>query len=219
MRWSRCAGSGWMDAAFEELRGGHGLLRELRGVRVWGVDDGALVLGEDATHFVFCHQGALTIRQGGCWPHVLTAGMYASVPGKCDVRPVGQDLSRGMVVSALGWLGMMVLGGPLEERGRLRYIDGCTDSLLVPPVQVGLDPVHRMMSTIRHNRARGTHAVVRMADIVRQMADEGIPAGEIQKRLGMEREEVVRLVNRAGMPTQVQRGAAGLNKAWVPGKG
>lgn len=44
-------------------------------------------------------------------------------------------------------------------------------------------------------------------------------AGEIQKRLGMEREEVVRLVNRAGMPTQVQRGAAGLNKAWVPGKG
>lgn len=89
----------------------------------------------------------------------------------------------------------------------------------VPTVQVGLDPVHRMMSTIRHNRARGTHAVVRMADIVRQMADEGIPAGEIQKRLAMEREEVVRLVNRSGMPTQVQRGAAGLNKAWVPGKG
>jgi ParB-like chromosome segregation protein Spo0J len=89
----------------------------------------------------------------------------------------------------------------------------------VPTVQVGLDPVHRMMSTIRHNRARGTHAVVRMADIVRQMADEGIPAAEIQKRLGMEREEVVRLVNRAGMPAQVQRSAPGLNRAWVPGKG
>lgn len=89
----------------------------------------------------------------------------------------------------------------------------------VPTVQVGLDPVHRMMSTIRHNRARGAHAVVRMADIVRQMTDEGIPAAEIQKRLGMEREEVVRLVNRAGMPTQVQRSAPGLNRAWVPGKG
>ena len=88
--------------------------------------------------------------------------MYASALGKCEVRPVGQDLSRGMVISALGWLGMMVLGGPLEERGRLRYIDGCTDSLLVPPV---------------------------------------------------------RLVNRAGMPTQVQRSAPGLNRAWVPGKG
>jgi hypothetical protein len=70
------------DEAFEPLRGGHGLLRELPGVRVWGVDDGALVLGEDATQFVFCSEGALTVRQHGLWPHVLTAGMYASVPGK-----------------------------------------------------------------------------------------------------------------------------------------
>lgn len=54
-----------MDEAFEPLRGGHGLLRELPGVRVWGVDDGALVLAEDATHFVFCWQGAVTVRQAG----------------------------------------------------------------------------------------------------------------------------------------------------------
>jgi len=208
------------DEAFEELKTGHGLLRELPGLRVWGVDDGALVLGEDATQFVFCSQGALVVRQTGAWPHVLTAGMYASVPGKCDVRPVGQDLSQGLVISRHGWLGMVVLGGPLEERGRLRYIDGCTDSLLVPTVQVLLDPVHRMMSTIRHNRARGTHAVVRMADIVRGMVAEGVPAREIQKRLGMEREEVTRLVNRAGMPSQVTKGRSGaLNRAWVPGKG
>jgi len=25
------------------------------------------------------------------------------------------------------------LGGPVEETGRLRYIDGCTDSLLIRP--------------------------------------------------------------------------------------
>lgn len=89
----------------------------------------------------------------------------------------------------------------------------------VPTVQVRLDPVHRMMSTIRHNRARGTHAVVRMAEIVRRMVDEGIPAKQIQKRLGMESEEVQRLVNRAGMPTQVRKVAPGFNRAWVPGKG
>lgn len=89
----------------------------------------------------------------------------------------------------------------------------------VPTVQVRLDPVHRMMSTIRHNRARGTHAVLKMADIVRSIADDGVPQKQIQKRLGMESEEVVRLVNRAGMPTQVRKVAAGLNKAWVPGKG
>jgi ParB-like chromosome segregation protein Spo0J len=36
----------------------------------------------------------------------------------------------------------------------------------VPTVQVGLDPVHRMMSTIRHNRARGIHKIDAMSDII-----------------------------------------------------
>ncbi|MEY3929487.1 MAG: hypothetical protein RLZZ516_1197 [Cyanobacteriota bacterium] len=156
-----------MDAAFELLKDGHGLLRELPGVRVWGVDDGALVLGEDATHFVFCHQGALTVRQSGAWPHVLTAGMYGSAPGKCEVRPVGQDLSRGMVISALGWLGMMTIGGPLEKRGRLRYIDGCTDSLLVPPVRLGDPCLNGLWFPMGTQQTMHTHPSVRIGMVVR----------------------------------------------------
>ena len=89
----------------------------------------------------------------------------------------------------------------------------------VPTVQVALDPVHRMMSTIRHNRARGNHAVLKMADIVRQMVDEGIPKSEMHKRLGMEPEEVARLNNRAGMPDQIASKTSDFNKAWVPGSG
>lgn len=88
---------------------------------------------------------------------------------------------------------------------------------MVPVVEVRLDPTHRMMSTIRHNRARGTHAVLRMAEIVRSMVADGVPEPEIRKRLGMEREEVVRLINRAGMPAQA--GAGAFNRAWVPGQG
>jgi hypothetical protein len=76
-----------------------------------------------------------------------------------------------------------------------------------------------MMSTIRHNRARGTHAVVKMAEIVRRMTDDGVPQKTLQKRLGMEAEEVVRLVNRAGMPSQVRKVAPSFNRAWVPRKG
>ena len=37
--------------------------------------------------------------------------------------------------------------------------------------------------------------------------------------LWVEPEEVVRLVNRAGMPSQVRKVAPGFNKAWVPGRG
>jgi hypothetical protein len=112
-------------------------------------------------------------------------------------------------MGARAFEGLKLRNGLLRELGPVQ----------VPVVVVGLDPVHRMMSTIRHNRARGTHAVVRMAEIVRRMTDEGVPQRAIQKRLGMESEEVVRLLNRAGMPAQVRKVAPGFNKAWVPGRG
>jgi ParB-like chromosome segregation protein Spo0J len=84
---------------------------------------------------------------------------------------------------------------------------------MVPVVVIEVDPVHRKMSTIRHNRARGTHAVLRMAAIVRAMIDDGIAVEEIERRLGMEDEEVVRLNDRAGMPA---KSPAGFGKGWIP---
>jgi ParB-like chromosome segregation protein Spo0J len=87
---------------------------------------------------------------------------------------------------------------------------------MVPVVKVALDPVHRMMSTIRHNRARGTHAVLPMAEIVRTMVAEGVEKADIMRRLGMENEEVERLEDRAGMPDQVGRERVDFGKSWVP---
>jgi ParB-like chromosome segregation protein Spo0J len=74
---------------------------------------------------------------------------------------------------------------------------------------------HQMMSTIRHNRARGNHAVLRMADIVRTLAGEmKVPDAEIMRRLGMEDEEVERLCDTGGM---TERGSAGaFGKGWEP---
>jgi len=87
---------------------------------------------------------------------------------------------------------------------------------LVPTVQVKADLVHRQLSTIRHNRARGTHTVLKMAQIIREILEAGVSQEELMKRLGMEREEVVRLNNRAGMPEQA--GKQEFGKAWVPKK-
>ena len=90
-----------------------------------------------------------------------------------------------------------------EREGRFVIVDGFHRWLvssdpaihqrtggLVPTVQVALDLVHRQMSTIRHNRARGTHGVLPMADIIRNMIIDGVPEKELMKRLGMDREEV-----------------------------
>lgn len=89
---------------------------------------------------------------------------------------------------------------------------------LVPVVTVDADPVHRMMSTIRHNRARGTHAVLRMAEIVRGMVEAGLSGQEICQRLGMEDEELDRLLDRSGMTVRGTAGQNGFGLAWVPGR-
>lgn len=45
----------------------------------------------------------------------------------------------GIVIERMMQRTMNMVGGPVEDKGRLKYIDGCTDSLLIPPVKKG-DP-------------------------------------------------------------------------------
>lgn len=87
---------------------------------------------------------------------------------------------------------------------------------LVPVVVLEVDPNHRMMSTIRHNRARGTHAVLKMAEIVREMVQTGLSQDEICRRLGMEDEELERLLDRSGMTVRGTVGKSNFGRAWVP---
>lgn len=95
-----------MSKTLELIELAHGLLRDLPDCRLWGVDDGALVLGEDATHFVFCWHGALTIRQQGCWPHVLTAGMYAAAPGRDAAAAWRDGVAAAVAVGRCAGAGM-----------------------------------------------------------------------------------------------------------------
>lgn len=49
---------------------------------------------------------------------------------------------------------------------------------------------------------------------------EGVAVPEIRERLGMEDEEIERLLDRSGLPTKIHKQAAGsYNEGWVPQKG
>lgn len=74
------------------------------------------------------------------------------------------------------------------------------------------------MSTIRHNRAKGTHAVLKMADIVSDMVRKGVSVDEIMHRLQMEKEEVIRLCARVGIPRSQLIKNSKWNEAWTPDK-
>lgn len=87
---------------------------------------------------------------------------------------------------------------------------------LVPVVRIQeIDPARQRMATIRHNRARGEHYVLSMVDIVTELVNEyGIDIDALKTRLGMEREEVRRMLDRGKMT--VRAGNDDFKKAWVP---
>lgn len=99
-------------------------------------------------------------------------------------------------------------------------IASLTDGL-VPVVflRKGLTLPEQMASTIRHNRARGVHAIVPMAVVVGEMRKQGVKEEDICKELGMEEEEFHRLFiyGKKGMPEQ--EGDSDFNQGWIPGKG
>lgn len=57
----------------------------------------------------------------------------------------------------------------------------------------------RIASTIRHNRARGKHDVSKMTDIVLHLKRRNWSDSRIQKELGMDQDEVLRLTQIAGI--------------------
>lgn len=86
---------------------------------------------------------------------------------------------------------------------------------LVPIVKLIPDDLaHQKMSTIRHNRARGSHYVLKMSDIVESLINgENLSFNEVSERLQMDREEVERLYDHGNM---VKRGGnEGFNKGWI----
>lgn len=75
------------------------------------------------------------------------------------------------------------------------------------------------MATIRHNRARGTHAALEMSNIVSEMITvHKLSMEVIMRLLQMEKEEVIRLANKAGIPKTEIIMETEFSKAWVPGE-
>ena len=123
-----------------------------------------------------------------------------------------------------GWTQPIVVR---EEGSRLEIVYGYHRWLVSADQKIaaltgGLVPIVRLpqcppdlarMATIRHNRARGTHHVLGMADIVADLLAMGLTPEEIGRRLEMDDEEVDRLADRGNM---LKRGAAGeFGKGWA----
>ena len=83
---------------------------------------------------------------------------------------------------------------------------------LLPVVVINKDPSARMASTIRHNRARGTHDIDLMVNMVGELVESGMSDLWISKNLGMDADELLRLKQISGIAALFAN--SDFSKAW-----
>lgn len=69
----------------------------------------------------------------------------------------------------------------------------------LPVVVIDKDLQNRMVSTIRHNRARGSHSIELMKNIVADLVQAGMSDQWIAKHIGMDPDELLRLKQITGL--------------------
>lgn len=82
----------------------------------------------------------------------------------------------------------------LEHKDIYEREGGC-----LPVSVIDKDITNRMASTIRHNRARGSHSIELMTNIVAELVDSGMSDSWIMKNIGMDAEELLRLKQISGL--------------------
>ncbi|HGM4716525.1 TPA: IbrB-like domain-containing protein [Streptococcus pyogenes] len=73
---------------------------------------------------------------------------------------------------------------------------------------------YRMASTIRHNRARGSHDVDLMSQIVKDLHECGRSDNWVAKHLGMDKDEILRLKQITGLASLFKDHE--FNQSWEP---
>lgn len=111
----------------------------------------------------------------------LRSGMYFSVPGPMQIEGLG----CGFIATRLDFGGFFQLGGPAEQRGRLRYIDGCSDSLLISPVVLGDPCLNLLYLPPRTTQRQHTHPSCRLGMIASGRGVCRTPDGDFDLHAGM----------------------------------
>lgn len=170
-------------ASFSGFSLNNGLISDLSGnqfpTRMWGlVGDNQMSLKSGSTYFIFVQEGTVWID--GLWP--ILSGMYGSVQRGFLA---GNKATVALVIERIGYFGTMMVGGPIEVQGRLKYIDGCTDSLLIPPVMKGDPCLNHLHFPLGIQQTMHTHPSIRVGMVTKGMGECVTPNGRYELQAGM----------------------------------
>ena len=109
-------------------------------------------------------QGEVTLTsKSNQWSHKLCQGMYFSINGTdCHI-----DASDAKVTTVETEYSLQnIVGGPVESKSRLKYLNGSTTSVLIPPMMKGMPSLHLLNIPRSINQTVHTHPSHRYVVVV-----------------------------------------------------
>lgn len=126
--------------------------------------NGALIIDERGTFYGFVLSGTAILIIDDKKVKTVSEGEYFCQ--NIEQRLCLSGCFDGYIVLSQNYLGLNVIGGPLENRGRLKYIDGCSDTLLISPPVKG-DPCFNFLKIPPNiDQTFHTHPSIRVGLIV-----------------------------------------------------
>ncbi len=173
--------------AFESFIIDHGLLSDMSNDRfptriyAWKESDTipSLTLKKRGTFYGFVYTGKTKIKTVNN-AYTLKAGQYFCFNDEVEIQG-----GSGMVIEAINSKALDMVGGPIENQGRLSYLDGCTDSLLVGPVRFGDPCLNAIFLPTGTEQTEHTHPSNRIVMVVQGSGECVIPGGVIPLAPGM----------------------------------
>ncbi len=156
-----------------------GMLFEAGDLSVHALCGGSLELAADAAYWVLVTAGEIRASLGrtSC---VLSAEHYLATPG-----PGALQGGQALVIVLRGYRNVRQPGGPLEATGRLRYVDGCSDTLLVCPPRLGEPCLNHLHIPRRTDQSQHTHPSLRVGVIARGAGVCHTPLGAVALTAGL----------------------------------
>jgi quercetin dioxygenase-like cupin family protein len=170
---------------FKAHHNSSGLLEDLNQnefpARMYAWNNSILNFREANTSFYgYVHSGKakVTSEQGVFY---LSEGMYFCVHENIKV----EGESQGLLIEQRDFNAFFQIGGPVESEGRLRYIDGCTDSLLIAPPVLGNPCLNLLNIPPGTFQSQHTHPSFRIGMILKGKGLCITPEGESQLMPGL----------------------------------
>lgn len=149
---------------------------------------GVHINARGGTVFGYVYRGHGLIQRmikGQTYNTEVKQGQFFCVNEPCVLAQVIPGVFSGILIKRYGYNGMFQVGGPLEDKGRLKYIDGCTDSLLVPPVLKGDACLNALFFPPGINQTQHTHPSMRVGMVLSGQGYCMVPEGDVYLRPGV----------------------------------